>query len=128
MKKQLKRVYGGTKGFTLVEILVVVAVLAAMAVVAGVYIGKSLDDSKTEAYATELYDIRVAVSNMLHESEAGILDSAQSDISDMDLVTADSGVQVLSDYLDQIHPDGNVLTGCTYSFTVDGTVTQVSTP
>ena len=65
---------------------------------------------------------------MLSDSSADTLDSAQSNISDMDLVTADSGSKVLSSYLKKLDANGNVLTGCTYDFSVNGTVTQASTP
>ena len=116
------------KGFTLVEILVVIAIVGALAVVAGINFGKYIGQGKTEAYATELQDIQTAVAAMLHESSTRQLDSAQSDINDMDLVTADSGALVLSNYLNRLGGDGMVLTGCQYSFTVNGTVTQASTP
>ena len=128
MMKYIKKLHHGEKGFTLVEILVVVAILAALAVVVGVNIGKYIGQGKTEAYATELQNIQTAVAAMLHESSTGVLDSAQSDIEDMGLVTADSGALVLSNYLKILGEDGKVLTGCTYDFTVNGTVTLASTP
>jgi len=115
-------------GFTLVEVLVVVAILGVLVAVAGVGFGKYIGTGQSEAQETELQNIQTAVSAMLHDSEAGKLDSAYSDISDMDLVTADSGAYLLSSYLKNLDSDGNVLTGCTYNFTVDGEVTQASTP
>ena len=51
-----------------------------------------------------------------------------TDISDMDLVTADTGAEVLSSYMTGLNADGTVKTGCTYDFAVDGTVVQASTP
>ena len=86
--------------------------------------GKYMGQGKTEAYATELHDIQTAVSAMLHESPTGQLDSTHNDIYDMDLVTADSGAKVLSSYLNNLDENNEVLTRCTYSFTVNGTVTQ----
>ena len=85
---------------------------------------KYIGQGKTESYATELQNIQTAVGAMLHDSSAGQLDSAQIDIQDMDLVTADSGALVLSNYLKILSEDGMVLTGCDYSFTVNGTATQ----
>ena len=117
------------KGFTIVEILVVVAILAFLAVIVGVNFGKYIGQGKEEAYAMELQNIQTAVASMLHDSSAHQLDSARTDIHDMDLVTADSCSLVLSDYLQNlVNADGLVPTGCHYSFTVDGAVTQVFTP
>ncbi|MFC1961568.1 type II secretion system protein [Chloroflexota bacterium] len=116
-------------GFTIVEILVVVAILAIIAVIVGVNAGKYIGRGETEAYAMELQNIQIAVTAMLHDSSARQLDSARTNIHDMDRVTADSGSLVLSNYLQNlVNEDGLVPTGCQYSFTVDGTVTQVFTP
>ena len=65
---------------------------------------------------------------MLKESSAQRLDSAQTDIHDMDLVTADGGALVLTDYLYNVGEDGLILTGCHYSFTINGGVTQILPP
>ena len=120
----MKKIMRNSRGFTIVEILVVVAILGVLSVVVGVNIGKYMGQGKTEAYATELHDIRTAVAAMLIDSSAGQLDSAHNDINDMDLVTADSGALVLSNYLKNLGEDGMILTGCDYSFTINGTVTQ----
>ena len=128
MMKYIKKLHHGEKGFTIIEILMVVAILGVLAVVAGVNFGKYIGTGKTEAYEVELQDIRVAVAAMLTESSAGVLDSAQSDIDDMDLVTADSGTKILSSYLNKLDKDNEVLTGCDYNFTINGTVTQIPPP
>ena len=124
--KYIKKLHHGEKGFTIIEILMVVAILGVLAVVAGVNFGKYIGTGKTEAYEVELQDIRVAVAAMLTDSSAGVLDSAQSAIDDMDLVTADSGTKILSSYLNKLDEDNKVLTGCDYSFTINGTVTQIT--
>ena len=113
-------------GFTLIELLVVVAILGAIAAVAGLSIGSYVNHSKTIAYENELSSVRTALRVMIVDSEAGELDTARSDISDMDLVTADSGAEVLSSYMVGLDSDGAVKLGCTYSFTISGTVTQMT--
>ena len=126
--KYVRKLCHGETGFSLIELLVVIAIMGSLAVIAGVNAGKYIGHGKTQAYATELHDIRTVLSAMIHDSSAGMLDSAQSNITDMDLVTADSGAEVLSNYLKNLDSNGNVLTGCTYTFTINGTVTQASTP
>ena len=113
-------------GFTLIELLVVVAILGAIAAVAGLSIGSYVNHSKTIAYENELSSVRTALRVMIVDSEAGELDTARSDISDMDLVTADSGAKVLSSYMVGLDSDGAVKLGPTYSFTISGTVIQTT--
>jgi hypothetical protein len=79
---------------------------------------------KTEALATELHNIQTAVMALLADSKAGVLDTTQTNISDMDLVTADASTKKLSSYLTGLNPDGTVKSGCRYDFSRDGTVTQ----
>ncbi len=126
MSKFRKRFRHGEKGFTLVELLVVIAILAVIGSVVIPDVLRFMGKGKTEAYQTELNNVQTAVSAMLTDSAAGQLDSIQIEVSDMDLVTADSGALVLSDYLHGLNADGTVKTGCTYSFTTGGTVTQTT--
>ncbi|MFC2123040.1 type II secretion system protein [Bacteroidota bacterium] len=124
MQKYIDKLHHKETGFTLLELLIVVGVLGLLAAVAVVGSMGGSGRAQTAAYAMELRDIQTAVSVMLSESQTGLLDAAYDQITDMDLVTADSGALVLSDYLNKLGEDGRVLTGCDYDFTIDGIVTQ----
>ena len=128
MRKYIRKPGYSEQGMTLVGLLVTVAILSVLAAAIGLNFGKYIDQGQTESYATEHKDIQTAVAAMLYESSTKQLDSAQTNISDMDLVTADSGALLLSSYLRGLNEDGMVATGCTYDFTVNGTVIQASTP
>ena len=128
MKRFTKQFRHGEKGFTLVELLVVIAIIGVIAAVVVPNVGQFMGRGKTEAYATELNNVRTATMAMMADSTAGELDAAVTAEDDMDLILADSGAKKLSDYLSGLNTDGTVKSGCTYTFTTDGTVTQASTP
>jgi len=126
MKKILKSFKRGQKGFTLVELLVVVAILGVLAAVAIPNVGKFMGKGKTESYATELSNVETAVTAMMADSTSGTINAVTTATNDMHSVTAtgSSGTLYLSDYMTGLNTDYTVKSGCTYTFSATGTVTQ----
>ena len=114
------------KGFTLLELLVVVAILGVLAGVAVPAVGKFIESGQNEAYSTELYNIRVATLALLADSNSKLLDQDYTTpTADMTTITADSGALSLDAYINGL-VNGMVASECQYTFTQDGeVVTQI---
>jgi type IV pilus assembly protein PilA len=117
MKSFVKRVYREGKGFTLVELLIVIAILGVLAAVVLPNVTGLVGEGETEAAMAELVTIQTAMDTMM----------AKGGLSS---VTATSATNDMSAF-----PTGNVLypsylrtktTQGTYSCSTTGNVTQVT--
>ena len=109
----------------LVGIVVVLAVLGALAAVALPHANEMFYQSKSQKQETELLDVKAAVSDMLHKSMCGQLESIGPTDDLGQVHTKDTVPLVLTDFL----PDGMgryVTSGYQYSFTADGLVVQTT--
>ena len=140
VKKFLKHFRYGQKGFTLIELLVVIGILGAIAAIVVPNVGKYIGRGKTESYETELHNIQTSTMAMMVDSLTGKLDAAVGPTSDMHDVTATDlagNTLFLDTYCTGLGDDPTtplvtettcVKTGCKYTFTIDGAITQTTPP
>ncbi|MDA0735302.1 MAG: type II secretion system protein [Chloroflexi bacterium] len=117
----MKRITFSEKGFTLIEILIAVGILALLAGIAVPTVGVLLGNSETKAEAAELSNVQAAIDFLMADQEMATITAVAVASSDM---TAFPGAapRLNPNYL------RSTSTRCEYTVTAGGTVSQASCP
>lgn len=105
----------------LLEYIAIVLVLGMFAVVAIPHADQMIQNSRAMARENELHNIQTAVTEMLCDSRAGVLESVGPTADISRVHTKDMPPLVLKDYLTGRTKKSGKL-DCAYGFTSDGTV------
>jgi len=101
----MKRFRYGEKGFTLLEMLVVVAILGALTAVVIPNVVKFMNEGKEEAMLAEHHNLQTSVLAILADADVHALDATytdrreRSEIHEVQARDADDKVYYLDDYL-----------------------------
>ena len=120
MKRFFKKIHKGNKGFTVVELLVVVAILGVLAAIMLPNFTGIIDEGETEAAAAEKATIQTAMDVMMARESQGSVTAVTTAPQDM-TAFPDATYPLYPDYLRYNATTGN------YTCSITGLVTQTAT-
>jgi len=119
--KGLRKAYRGERGFTLVELLVVVVILGVLAAVATLAVTKFIGSGNVQAANTEMHNAKTAVAACMYDANKSVLASVPAspgwtgNQTTSPTATGDNGTVYASSFV-------NGAFKASYLFSTDGTL------